>query len=50
MVYCTGTLEGQWLDGSAFAGIRFIDRFEVEAGRIVRQDVWNDLAEVRAKA
>jgi hypothetical protein len=46
VVYCSGTLEGVWLDGTAFAGIRFIDRFEVAAGLIQRQDVWNDLAEV----
>ena len=49
VVYCSGTLEGVWLDGTAFSGIRFIDRFEVAQGRIQRQDVWNDLAEVRAK-
>jgi hypothetical protein len=35
-----------WLDGTAFSGIRFIDRFEVAGGLIRRQDVWNDLAEV----
>jgi hypothetical protein len=46
VVYCSGTLEGVWLDGSAFSGIRFIDRFEVAGGRIVRQDVWNDLGEM----
>ena len=46
VVYCSGTLEGVWLDGTAFAGIRFIDRFEVAAGMIQRQDVWNDLAEL----
>ena len=28
-VYCSGTLSGVWLDGTAFSGIRFIDRFEV---------------------
>ena len=44
IVYCFGTLYGQWLDGSAFEGIRFIDRFEVTEGLISRQDVWNDLA------
>lgn len=44
VVVCHGTLHGQWNDGSAFAGIRFIDRFEVTADRIRRQDVWNDLA------
>lgn len=48
-VYCFGTLNGVWLDGSAFKGVRFIDRFEVEAGRLRRQDVWNDLAEVKPK-
>lgn len=44
VVYCFGTLYGQWLDGQAFEGIRFIDRFEVTDGLISRQDVWNDLA------
>jgi hypothetical protein len=47
-VYCFGTLAGEWLDGRAFSGIRFIDRFELADGRLVRQDVWNDLGEVRA--
>ena len=47
VVYCSGTLHGIWNDGSSFQGIRFIDRFEVEGGLIRRQDVWNDLAEVR---
>ncbi|MGE0800358.1 MAG: nuclear transport factor 2 family protein [Lautropia sp.] len=42
-VYCSGTLYGVWADGSAFEGIRFIDRFEVVGGRIRRQDVWNDV-------
>jgi phenylpyruvate tautomerase PptA (4-oxalocrotonate tautomerase family) len=44
VVYCTGTLYGVWLDGSAFDGVRFVDRFEVRDGLIQRQDVWNDLA------
>jgi len=46
--YCFGTLSGEWLDGVAFDGIRFIDRFEIEGGRFIRQDVWNDMAEARA--
>jgi YD repeat-containing protein len=50
-VYVYGTLEGVWLDGSPFAGIRFVDRFEIdEAGLIVDQKVWNDLAEARRAA
>ena len=44
-VYIAGTLEGERPDGSPFAGIRFIDRFEVRAGVIETQEVWNDLAE-----
>ena len=47
--YTRGTLAGEWPDGTAFSGIRFIDRFEVTDGKITQQDVWNDIAEVRAK-
>ena len=48
-VYCRGRLAGQWPDGSPFEGIRFIDRFELAEGKLRRQEVWNDLAEVGAK-
>jgi phenylpyruvate tautomerase PptA (4-oxalocrotonate tautomerase family) len=47
IVYCFGTLEGVWPDGSAFSGIRFIDRFTVRGGLLVDQKVWNDLDAVR---
>jgi len=47
IVYCHGTLAGEWPDGTAFSGIRFIDRFEVANGKLTDQHVWNDLAEVR---
>ena len=47
VVYTQGTLSGEWPDGSAFSGIRFIDRFELTGGKITRQDVWNDMGEVR---
>ena len=47
MVYCAGRLNGVWPNGTAFDNIRFIDRFEVVAGQLMRQDVWNDLAEHR---
>ncbi|MEM8812735.1 MAG: nuclear transport factor 2 family protein [Pseudomonadota bacterium] len=47
-VYCFGTLHGIWNDGSAFADIRFIDRFVVRSGKIVEQLVWNDLGEALA--
>ncbi|MEM9059112.1 MAG: tautomerase family protein [Pseudomonadota bacterium] len=44
-VYVTGTLIGEKPDGTPFEDIRFIDRFEVRAGKIIRQEVWNDLAD-----
>lgn len=47
VVYCRGTLFGEWPDGTPFEGIRYIDRFLMRDGKIARQDVWNDLAEVR---
>jgi hypothetical protein len=47
LVYCFGTLHGEWPDGTPFAGIRFIDRFELSGALIVRQDVWNDMGEAR---
>lgn len=47
-VTCFGTLEGEWPDGTPFAGIRFCDWFLVGPdGRLIRQEVWNDMAEVK---
>jgi hypothetical protein len=46
IVYCYGTLRGELLDGTVFSGVRFIDRFTVAGGRLVDQQVWNDMAEV----
>ncbi|WP_417669724.1 nuclear transport factor 2 family protein [Roseibium sp.] len=48
VVYTRGTLSGEWPDGAAFSGIRFIDRFEVADNLITRQDVWNDIAEIKS--
>lgn len=50
VVYCYGTLHGVWLDGTAFEGIRFIDRFTVRDGKLVDQKVWNDMGEVAGTA
>ncbi|SFD24440.1 SnoaL-like domain-containing protein [Bosea sp. CRIB-10] len=47
VVYVLGSLYGQWPDGSAFSGIRFVDRFEIAGGLIARQEVWNDSGEIR---
>lgn len=45
VVYSNGTLYGEWPDGRAFSGNRYLDRFEVRNGKITRMDVWNDSAE-----
>jgi len=45
VVYSMGTLYGEWLDGEPFEGDRYIDRFVIKGGKIVRMDVWNDSAE-----
>jgi len=50
VVYCYGTLYGEWLDGSTFQDIRFIDRFTIRDGKLVDQRVWNDMAEVTGGA
>lgn len=44
VVVVHGTLQGENLQGVHFSGVRFIDRFEIIDGLIVRQYVWNDLA------
>lgn len=45
VVYSLGTLYGQWPDGTAFEGNRYVDRYVVRAGLITQMDVWNDSAE-----
>ena len=45
VVWVRGTLSGTWPDGTGFEGVRFVDRFLVDAGKLHEQDVWNDLAE-----
>ena len=44
-VYQTGTLYGEWLDGTPFEGNRYVDRYVVSRGKIVKMEVWNDSAE-----
>ncbi|TPQ29963.1 hypothetical protein C2U70_27755 [Bradyrhizobium guangdongense] len=45
VVYSIGTLYGEWKDGTPFEGNRYVDRFVVRNGKIVKMDVWNDSAE-----
>ncbi|UYF99290.1 MULTISPECIES: nuclear transport factor 2 family protein [unclassified Halomonas] len=47
IVICHGVLDVTWLDDTTSTGVRFIDRFELKDGLIIRQQVWNDLALVR---
>ena len=41
--YCHGTLNGEWLDGSSFVNVRFIDKFQLRESKIFKQEIWNDL-------
>ncbi|MDF0601248.1 nuclear transport factor 2 family protein [Psychromarinibacter sp. C21-152] len=45
-VWNTGHLYGEWPDGEAFDGNRYVDFFAVRDGLIVRTEVWNDSAEI----
>src|SRR5215203_3781862 len=46
IVYNIGALYGEWPDGTPFDGNRYVDRFVVSRGKIVRMDVWNDSAKI----
>ena len=48
VVYSIGTLTGEWPDGTAFSGIRYIDRFLVRDRKFIATWVWNDMAEFRS--
>lgn len=50
VVYAIGTMAGEWNDGSTFAGLRYIDRFEIAGGRIGDMQVYSDLSEFRPKS
>jgi hypothetical protein len=45
VVTSIGTLFGENNDGTAFADVRYVDIFTIRNDLIVRQEVWNDLAE-----
>ena len=47
IVYCYGTLYGEWLDRSPFSKIGFIDQFTLKDGKLSDQKVWNDLGEYK---
>lgn len=43
-VVSVGTLYGVDNDGEEFAGVRYVDVYEVVDGHVTRLDIWNDLA------
>lgn len=43
IVYCFGTLYGEFADGRKFEDVRFIDRFTVRGRQLIDHRVWNDL-------
>jgi hypothetical protein len=49
VVYCFGTLPGQWNDGRLFKGIRFVDRFQIVEGKLKPQRIWNDTTEALSR-
>lgn len=44
VVVSAGTLFGENLRGFQFKGVRYVDRITFQGDRIIRQEVWNDLA------
>ena len=46
VVYSIGTLYGEWPDGTPFSGNRYVDRYVLSHGKIVKMSVWNDSAEI----
>jgi hypothetical protein len=45
VVFSLGALYGAWPDGTEFDDNRYVDRFEIREGLIVRWEVWNDSGE-----
>jgi len=45
VVYSIGTLYGEWIDGTPFKGNRYVDRFVVQGGFIVKDSRFGNGAE-----
>lgn len=50
VVYAIGGVSGTFGDDTDFDDVRFVDRFTVRDGKIVRMEAWSDIADVRLKA
>jgi ketosteroid isomerase-like protein len=46
VVYAQGRVEGEFPDGVAFSGVRYIDRFTIAGQLILRKEVWSDMADL----
>ena len=49
VVFAMGSMAGEWLNGTTYSGVRYIDRFEIKNGKIVDMNVWSDMSEFRPK-
>lgn len=49
IVFAMGSMAGEWNNGTAYANIRYIDRFEIRSGKIVDMHVFSDMADFRPK-
>ena len=49
VVFAMGSMAREWLNGETYAGVRYIDRFEIKDGKIVDMNVWSDMSEFRPK-
>jgi hypothetical protein len=49
VIYARGVMNGRWLDGTAFAGLRYVDRFVIVDGRVLELQILNELGEHRPR-
>jgi limonene-1,2-epoxide hydrolase len=45
VVYASGRVNGVTASGVAFSGVRVMDKFMIQDGRVVTKEAWSDMAE-----
>lgn len=45
-IYAQGLMHGALADGFEFAGVRFIDRYWVQDGKIIAKEAWSDMGDL----
>lgn len=45
LVYSSGSLDGELINGEKFEKIRYCDRFRIKNGKILTKETWSDMAE-----